>query len=120
MTYSGAIPDDPPSWMTAEYDVWFHNPKVVLEHQLANPDFKGEIDYAAKVVVNEDGHCEVCDLMSGQWAFEQSVSSLFLVATQVSNFKPADLRTLLPRMPTYMVRCSCQWFSAVTRLQSQL
>jgi len=76
VTYSGAMPDhgDPPSWMTAEYDVWYRDPKVVLEHQLANPDFKGEIDYAAKVVLDEDGHREVCDLMSGQWAFEQSVS----------------------------------------------
>ena len=120
VTYSGTMPDDPPSWMTAKYDVWFHDPKVVLEHQLANPDFKGEIDYAAKVVVDEDGHHEVCDLMSGQWAFEQSVSSFFLVAAQVSNFKPADLRTLLPRMPTPMVRCLCQWFSAVTKLQSRL
>ncbi|KIM59004.1 hypothetical protein SCLCIDRAFT_27590 [Scleroderma citrinum Foug A] len=73
VTYSGAIPDgDPPSWMTTEYDVWYCDPKVVLEHQLANPDFKGEIDYAAKVVIDEDGHREVCNLMSGQWAFEQS------------------------------------------------
>jgi len=82
VTYSGAMPTDPPAWMTAEYDVWFHNPKVVLKHQLANPDFKGEIDYAAKVIIDEGGHCEVCDLMSGQWAFEQSVSSLFLTPPQ--------------------------------------
>jgi len=81
--------------MTAEYDVWFCDPKVVLEHQLANPDFKGEIDYATKVVVDEDGHCEMCDLMSGQWAFEQLVSGFFLVATQVTNFKPANFRTSL-------------------------
>ncbi|KIM63082.1 hypothetical protein SCLCIDRAFT_86539, partial [Scleroderma citrinum Foug A] len=70
--YLGEMPDNPPSWMTAKYDVWYHDPKVVLEHQLANPDFKGEIDYAAKVVIDEDGHWEVCDLMSGQWAFDQS------------------------------------------------
>ncbi|KIM50467.1 hypothetical protein SCLCIDRAFT_34262 [Scleroderma citrinum Foug A] len=72
VTYSGEMPDDPPLWMTAEYNVWYRDPKVVLEHQLANPDFKGEIDYAAKVVIDEDGHQEVCDLMSGQWAFNQS------------------------------------------------
>jgi len=62
--------------MTAEYDVWFRDPKVVLEHQLANKDFNGEINYAAKVVVDEYGRREVCDLMSGQWAFNQSVSLL--------------------------------------------
>ncbi|KAI6138058.1 hypothetical protein BKA82DRAFT_3992127, partial [Pisolithus tinctorius] len=70
--YSGAIPNNPPSWMMAEYDIWFRDPKVVLEHQLANPDFIGEIDYAAKVVIDEHGHWEVCDLMSGQWAYDQS------------------------------------------------
>ncbi|KAI6000960.1 hypothetical protein F5J12DRAFT_894591 [Pisolithus orientalis] len=53
--YSGAIPDNPPSWMMAEYDVWFHDPKIVLEHQLANPNFDGKINYAAKVVINEHG-----------------------------------------------------------------
>jgi len=107
VTYSGAMPDDPPTWMTTKYDVWFCNPKVVLEHQLANPNFKNKIDYTAKVVVDEDGHCEVCNLMSGQWAFDQSVSSSFLIAAKVSNFKSADLRTPLQRMPTHTVRCLC-------------
>jgi len=98
--YSGAMPDDSPSWMTTEYDVWFRDPKVVLEHQLVNPNFKGEIDYATKVVVDEDGHHEVCDLMSSQWVFEQSISGFFLVAAQVTNFKP-DPRTSSQRMLTH-------------------
>lgn len=78
--YLGAMPDDPPPWMSTEYDMWYHDPKIMLEHQLANPDFQGEIDYAMKVMIDEHGHCEVCDLMSGQWAFEQSVSCLLLIA----------------------------------------
>ena len=119
VTYSGAIPDDPPPWMTAEYDVWYRDLKVVLEHQLANPDFKGEIDYAAKVVVDEVGRQEVCDLMSGQWAFEQSVSNLFRIAIHVSDIDAAGLRTPLRKMPTRMVQCLCRWFSAVTRLRCQ-
>ena len=93
--------------------------KVVLEHQLVNPDFKGEIDYAAKVVVDEDGHRKVCDLMSGQWAFEQSISEFFLVAAQVTNFEP-DPRTSSQRMLTHTVQCLCQLFLVVTRLQYQL
>ncbi|KAH9965583.1 hypothetical protein BJV74DRAFT_869979 [Russula compacta] len=32
--------------MLAEYDVWFRDPKVVLQNQLGNPDFKDEFDYA--------------------------------------------------------------------------
>ena len=86
MMYLGTMPDgDPPSWMTTEYDIWYHNPKVVLEHQLANPDFKGEVNYATKVIVDEDGHHEVCDLMAGQWVFEQSVCGSFLTPIQVVN-----------------------------------
>jgi len=107
VTYSGTLPDDPPAWMTAKYDVWFRNANVVLEHQLANPDFKGEIDYAAKVV-DEDGHCEVCDLMSGQWVFDQSVSGSFSITVQVANIEPADLRTSLHRTLIHMAQCLCQ------------
>jgi len=120
VTYSGAIPDLPPPWMTAEYDVWYRDPKVVLEHQLANPNFKGEIDYAAKVVIDEGGHREVCDLMSGQWAFEQSVSYLFRIVGEVTDIEPAGLRTSLAKMPTHTVQCSCQWFLVVTRPRCRL
>ena len=57
----------------AEYDVWHRNPLVLLEHQLANPDFDSSIDYVPKVVTDEQGEHEVCDLMSGQWAWDQCV-----------------------------------------------
>ena len=99
--YSGAMPDNPPPWMTAEYDVWYHDPKIILEHQLANPDFKGEIDYTMKVGIDEHGHCEVCDLMLGQWVFEQSISCLLQISVQMSHIDPADLRTSLHRMQTH-------------------
>ncbi|KAI6008900.1 hypothetical protein F5J12DRAFT_905227 [Pisolithus orientalis] len=42
--YSGPLPKDPLSWMLADYDV----------------------------VTDENGWHEVCDLMSGQWAWDQS------------------------------------------------
>ena len=95
VTYSGAIPDNPPPWMTAEYDVWYRDPKVVLEHQLANPDFKGEVDYSTKVVIDEGGRQEVCDLMSGQWAFEQSISNLFQIVIQVSYIDPCRSQDII-------------------------
>ena len=59
--------------MMAEYDVWHHNLLVLPEHQLANPDFDNSIDYAPKVVTNEWDKHEVCDLMSGQWVWDQCV-----------------------------------------------
>lgn len=47
--YFGLLPEDPPSWMLAEYDVWYRNPLSLLEQQFRNPEFTGTIDYAVKV-----------------------------------------------------------------------
>ena len=41
--YTGIIPENAPTWMTKEYDVWFHNPLEVMEAQIGNPDFDNEI-----------------------------------------------------------------------------
>ncbi|KIJ58530.1 hypothetical protein HYDPIDRAFT_54279, partial [Hydnomerulius pinastri MD-312] len=72
--YAGPIPEgNTPKWMLAEYDVWFRDAKELLELMLANHDFHGEIDYAVKHVTDEHGKREVCDLMSGQWAWNQSM-----------------------------------------------
>ncbi|THH19362.1 hypothetical protein EW146_g1774 [Bondarzewia mesenterica] len=59
-------------WKLAEYEVWTRNPRTLFRNQLANPDFEGEIDYSAKQVFNEGGKREWKDLMSGNWAWEQS------------------------------------------------
>jgi hypothetical protein len=50
--YSGLLPEDPPSWMSADYDVWYRNPLSLLEQQFRKPAFDGAIDYAAKVRLN--------------------------------------------------------------------
>ena len=47
--YSGPFPEDPPSWMLADYDVWYRDPLRILKQQIRNPEFAGGIDYAAKV-----------------------------------------------------------------------
>lgn len=51
--YSGPLPEDPPSWMLADYDVWYRDPLSLLEQQFQNPEFVGAIDYAAKVSLIE-------------------------------------------------------------------
>jgi hypothetical protein len=75
--YTGPLPENPPTWMTAEYDIWHCDPLTVLESQIGNPDFAGCIDYAPKVVTDEAGEQEVSDLMSGQWAWDQCVCISF-------------------------------------------
>ena len=71
--YGGLLPDNPPAWMTAEYDIWHRDPLTVLESQIGNTDFAGCIDYAPKVITDKAGEREVGDLMSGQWAWDQCV-----------------------------------------------
>ncbi len=45
--YNGAQPvDNVPSWMKAEYDVWFRNPRALVHNMLSNPDFEPGFDYA--------------------------------------------------------------------------
>ncbi|KAF9489415.1 hypothetical protein BDN71DRAFT_1490935 [Pleurotus eryngii] len=69
ITYNGQVPEsNPPSWMSAPYEVWYRDPLSVLEQQLANPDFNGEIDYAPKLVY-KDGKRQYTDFMSGDWAW---------------------------------------------------
>lgn len=79
--YNGTQPaSDVPSWMQAEYDVWFRDPRSIVQNMLSNPDFKSEFDYAPFQEYDGDGIHRFRDLMSGNWAWQQAVSSLlFLV-----------------------------------------
>lgn len=62
--------------MLGEYDIWFRDPKIVLQNQLANPDFKDEFDYAPFQKFNDNGKREWKDLMSANWVYQQAVRSL--------------------------------------------
>ncbi|KAI9463519.1 hypothetical protein BJY52DRAFT_1202845 [Lactarius psammicola] len=59
------------SWMEANYDVWFWNPRTLVHNMLSNPDFESDFDYAPFQEHTADGiHC-FCDFMSGNWAWRQ-------------------------------------------------
>ena len=70
--------DDPsvPSWKRATYEVVFRDPQTLLDHQLSNPEFKNHIDYSPKLVYGENGQRVWSDLMTGNWAWNQCVSTL--------------------------------------------
>jgi hypothetical protein len=76
VSYDGPKPVDGemPSWMTAEYEVWFRDPRTVLQNQLANPDFHDEIDYAPFQEFGENGERRWQNFMSGNWAYTQAVN----------------------------------------------
>lgn len=75
LKYGGTQPDkDTPSWMKADHDVWFRDPRSLVHNLLSNPDFKDEIDYAPFQEYTADGVHRFRDFMSGDWAWQQAVS----------------------------------------------
>ncbi|KAJ7196663.1 hypothetical protein GGX14DRAFT_375923 [Mycena pura] len=70
--YTGPVPAmDPPAWMMETYEVWFRSPLAIFEQQLANPDFKDEMDWAPKRIFR-DSKRQFVDLLSGNWAWKQA------------------------------------------------
>ncbi|KAJ7794289.1 hypothetical protein B0H14DRAFT_3557562 [Mycena olivaceomarginata] len=57
--------------MTQKYEVWFRLPLEIFEKQLANPNFKDEIDWAPKRIF-KNGKRQLTDLFSGNWAWKQT------------------------------------------------
>ncbi|KAG2116986.1 uncharacterized protein F5147DRAFT_742855 [Suillus discolor] len=74
--YNGILPDDPddiPSWMKSEYDVWFRDPRLLVHNIISNPDFKDEFDYAPLQEYSvSDGAHQFQDCMSGDWCWKQA------------------------------------------------
>ncbi|KAI1786556.1 hypothetical protein LXA43DRAFT_975709 [Ganoderma leucocontextum] len=72
------VADDPassstaPSWMTESYEVWYRDVREVVKNMLANPDFKGQIDYAPVQEFDADGVRQLRNLMGGDWAWAQA------------------------------------------------
>ena len=59
--------------MTAEYQVWYRDPRKVIHNIFTNPDLADGIDY---IPYHEfkDGKRRYSDFMSGDWAWKQCVS----------------------------------------------
>lgn len=83
--YNGERPDGfVPTWMTAEYDVWFRNPNRLLHNLIGNPDFKDEFDYVPYRYYTGNDR-QYCNFMSGNWAWKQAVSYLFCAMSTSSS-----------------------------------
>lgn len=78
LTYNGAIPaGQVPSWMNSEFDVWFRDPRQIVQNLLSNPDFDGEFDYAPFHEYDTDGNHRFQNFMSGDWAWKQAVNLFY-------------------------------------------
>jgi hypothetical protein len=73
-SYDGEKPENAPSWMGAGYEVFYRNPRHVVEQLLKNPDFKDEFDYAPRRDTKDGKRC-FKDFMSGNWVWDQAVSN---------------------------------------------
>lgn len=73
--YTGDVPEgDTPSWMLKDYEVWYRDPRKVIQNMLSNPELDGEVDYTPFQEFGENGERRWKDFMSGNWAWTQAVS----------------------------------------------
>lgn len=78
LKYNGPTPTTtrPPEWKTAEYNIWYRNPREVIKNILANTDFNGHIDYMAYQEFDGEKQ-QYGNVMSGKWSWRQSVRLLY-------------------------------------------
>ncbi|KAK7684398.1 hypothetical protein QCA50_012345 [Cerrena zonata] len=73
VVYNGNNPHrDPPPWTTAEFEVFYRDPHVVIQNLFSNPDFDGEIDYTPYREFSVGGKRRYQDFMSGNWAWRHA------------------------------------------------
>jgi Plavaka transposase len=74
--YNGPLPigAEVPTWMMTEHEVWCRDVRLLMNNQLANPDFNGEIDYSPLQIFGPTGKREWSNVMTGNWAWKQAVS----------------------------------------------
>ena len=86
LKYDGPLPETgrPPEWMTTEYEVWSRNPREVIKGILANPEFNGHVDYSTYQEF-EDLRRRYSNVMSGDWAWRESVRQITSERAAVTN-----------------------------------
>ncbi|KAK7677769.1 hypothetical protein QCA50_019321 [Cerrena zonata] len=73
VNYNGTVPpQNPPPWMTADYEVFYRDPHVIIQNLFANPDFDGEMDYVPYREFNIGGDRRYKDFMSANWAWRHA------------------------------------------------
>ncbi|KAF9645830.1 hypothetical protein BDM02DRAFT_3130787 [Thelephora ganbajun] len=77
---SGPIPE----WMEAQYQLWYRNPRQVIHHIFANPEFASGIDYAPHHDFQDE---------NGDWAWDQCDIIAVDSTTHGSMFVPIILGT---------------------------
>ena len=80
MNYKGSQPEtlgpdgEVPPWTTADYDIWFCDPRLLVHKMIGNPEFKHEFEYTPYHEFSTDGQHHFENFMLGDWAWKQAVS----------------------------------------------
>ncbi|KAF8219728.1 hypothetical protein L208DRAFT_1382909 [Tricholoma matsutake] len=61
------LPEDAPCRKQQSYEVWYHDPDVVITNLLDNPDFNGEFGMTPYVHLDVDGKHHWSDFMSSNY-----------------------------------------------------
>ena len=81
ITYGATLPDgeERSEWMDAEFEVWFRDPKQLVENMIGNPDFDGEFDCTPFQEYDTNNNHRFCNFMSGNWVWKQAVRRHFTI-----------------------------------------
>lgn len=75
LRYRGPLPNGtPPKWMTETYELCTRDSRLVLHNQLSTTEFKGKFNYIPYQQFDGQGKRIWSNLMSADWAWNQSVS----------------------------------------------
>ncbi|EGN94008.1 hypothetical protein SERLA73DRAFT_78385 [Serpula lacrymans var. lacrymans S7.3] len=92
LSYNGEIPkENAPGWMRQEFDVWFKNPRTIIQNMLSNQVFSGKTNFVPYQKFNDKGEQEYKDFMSGKWAWKQADKISTDPTTYSSSFVPVIL-----------------------------
>ena len=82
--YNGLQPENGPTpeWMSAEYQLWYLDPRRVIHNILSNPDLVDNVDYVPYCeFIN--GKRRYSDFMLGDWGWQQCVHTLSPAVSRV-------------------------------------
>ncbi|TFK28976.1 hypothetical protein FA15DRAFT_583187, partial [Coprinopsis marcescibilis] len=87
--YTGKLPENPPAWMTEEYELCVRDAREVLCHQLSTTEFLDQFKTAPyrQFEVHGEQQRVWSNLMSGDWAWEE----VDTIASQVEGSEGAML-----------------------------
>ena len=99
-----------PEWMTAEYQLWYRDPRQVIHNILANPEFASGTDYAPHRDFRDEKR-QYCDFMSGDWAWDQCVRNMGYICHSLTVIYRISLR----QTPQHTDLCLSLLYLAQTR-----